>query len=280
VVGPLYDLFGGRPATVWEVEDGRVWGKGFAVDVEVPPQRGRNDDYGYTLIAAVHSVSHFRYPHIPLVHANYIIGKPDGCEVCLEGHAYFTPYADPADINRLMAFNLACLTSWHPCREQGDILPVAWKQYLDELPQRDANWKRIRQCHDYPLELLGRDSDNVGLFEVASSREVTKSGEQILIVQAKLVKKLKGLQRFQLDSIQEVSVFDDAFPSGTQQLSDKFAPRSRWILLLEDWSSHGHQPALQVDLCGAIAAMQTNLDVIHRGIQLDYAASERETARY
>ena len=159
----LYLAIGGRPARVradWEVEDGRVWGKGFEVFVEVPPQSGQSlgSHFGYTLIATANSVSRFSFPHEPLLHPNYIIGRPGGCEVCLWVYFKFTPYADPADVDRLMSFNLGCLTSWHPCREQGDVMPVAWKQYLDELPRWESNSNLTRPSVDYPLTLLGRDT--------------------------------------------------------------------------------------------------------------------------
>jgi hypothetical protein len=272
----LYRSIGGRPARVnasWEVEDGIVSGKRCVVHVEVPPQAGQalGGNFGYTLIASAHSVSrHSFYSQQPelLLHPNYVIGKPGGCSVCQMVYTYFTPYVDPADVNRLMTFNLACLTAWHPCRTQGDIMPVAWKQYLDELPRWEAYRERIRRC-DYPLDLLARDSDDAGLFEVISSQQTGDISDRMQIVKANLVRKLKGLEKFQAGSTQDVKVFDNAFQ---QHGSDKLTPHGQWILLLEDRSFQGHKPALQVDPCGAIPATQSNMDAIQRGIRLDYAA--------
>ncbi len=62
----LYQAVGGRPAEIrasWEVEAGRVWGKGFGVFVQVPPQPGQSlgGDEGYALIGTSNSVSHFPF---------------------------------------------------------------------------------------------------------------------------------------------------------------------------------------------------------------------------
>jgi hypothetical protein len=66
------------------------------------------------------------------LHPNYLISRPGGCEICISGYVHFTPYADPGDIRRLMQLNLSCLTRIHPCLDQNDIMPAAWKQYLAE----------------------------------------------------------------------------------------------------------------------------------------------------
>ena len=107
------------------VRNGLVWGKGFYLTVEVPPEGGRNppfDGYGYTLIGVSESVSKFApagsWPQLAM-HPEYTVSTPGGCTGCLAVFARFTPFADSSDVARLMDFNLRCLTRPKPCREKG-----------------------------------------------------------------------------------------------------------------------------------------------------------------
>jgi hypothetical protein len=126
---------GGRPAGVWasvQIQDGYVMGKSFSVGVLVPPYTDRSGNWGrYTLIGDAYSVRSREMlgPSSPR-HPEYSVGKPSGCDgPCLEVHAKFTPYADPADVRHLMQFDFSCLTRWvHPCRKEADIMPVAWSE--------------------------------------------------------------------------------------------------------------------------------------------------------
>ena len=140
-----YMLLGGRPATITAsagMRGGVVWSKGFSVVIETYwhniPDFNPDRWFEYSLIASTGSVPHLDLsgqnwvdPQITL-HPNYIISRPGGCEICIMGYVHFTPYADPADIRRLMQLNLSCLTRIRPCLDQGDIMPAAWKQYLEE----------------------------------------------------------------------------------------------------------------------------------------------------
>lgn len=134
----LYMKAGGHPSRVIAtvgMRDGIVWDKGFAISIETythndPAVLGGWDGY-YTLIAETESVSRFADGVSPL-HPDYAIGRPGGCEICVMGWVEFTPYADPADIRRLLQLDLSCLTRWRPCRTQSDIMPVAWGEYVAE----------------------------------------------------------------------------------------------------------------------------------------------------
>jgi hypothetical protein len=138
-------VMGGRPAKVTAivgVRDGVVWSKGFSVGIETYwhniPEFNPNRWFEYSLLADARSVPRFdshdqaRNDLQLTLHPNYLISRPDGCEVCILGYVKFTPYADPSDLHRLMQLNLSCLTRLRPCLDQSDIMPAAWKQYLAE----------------------------------------------------------------------------------------------------------------------------------------------------
>jgi hypothetical protein len=136
----VYESLGGRSATVTadvSVRDGLVENKAFRVNILVSPQEtDLFGPFGYSLIgrASTSQASETRsWPTGTSRHPEYYIGQPSGCEICVSVYTVFTPYADPTDIQRLMQFNLSCLTRWRsPCRTQGDIMPAAWKEAQDD----------------------------------------------------------------------------------------------------------------------------------------------------
>jgi hypothetical protein len=146
-----YMRLGGRPARVVAnvgMRDGVVSSEEIAVFIETYAKNGpwASSDRGaveYTLIADAYSVPTFDLyethqidPQLAL-HPDYAIGRPGGCEICVEGWVKFTAKASSGDIKRLMGFDLSCLTRWHSCLTQSDIMPAAWAQYLAERTRLD-----------------------------------------------------------------------------------------------------------------------------------------------
>jgi hypothetical protein len=121
-----YRLFGGRTSLIragLDVHDGTIWAKGFSLLVEVPPERALNNEY--TLIGSAWSVSRFRSFRPSLAGPpNYIVGTPGGCTGCLAVFAEFSPYADPADVEQLMRFNLSCITKRHRAAKKRRSCPL------------------------------------------------------------------------------------------------------------------------------------------------------------
>jgi hypothetical protein len=142
-------LMGGRPARVIVTvgtRDGAVSSQSSEVEIETYwhkiPEFNPDRWFEYTLIAATHRVLQFDFADRLgaeakqlTLHPNYLIGRPGGCEICILGYVYITPYGDPADLHRLTQFNLSCLPRIRPCVDEADIMPAAWKQYLAEHTQ-------------------------------------------------------------------------------------------------------------------------------------------------
>lgn len=144
VVHP-YLLIGGRPAQVRAligVHENVVWSKSFDVDFLVPGYRFREGDWpDYSLVGEATSIPTFAPFKSPALHPEFVIGSPGGCTFCIKGYVHFTAHADPAEIRRLMDFDLSCLTRiWHTCRSQVDIMPAAWSQHQRELG-REGSWE-------------------------------------------------------------------------------------------------------------------------------------------
>jgi hypothetical protein len=134
-------LAGGRPQQVWAgvlVEKGAVIRKDFHVVVGVPGEWSQGRWWDYPLMGNAGSdpnlLAAYRPPSLPPL---YIVGRPGGCDgPCKEVHFAFDPRLDSATVDRLMQFDLSCLTRWiHPCRNESDIMPNAWAQYKIDDPQ-------------------------------------------------------------------------------------------------------------------------------------------------
>jgi len=142
----LYMVLGGQLAEVGiqlEFANGVFYSHSIGVYLYVAPY---HDGYQgccpeYTLIAAAYILRETPRPGSvpPLpepLHPTYWVG-PAPCDGCRLVKVTFTPDANSSDVNRLMQFDLSCLNRWwHPCRTQADIMPAAWKQFLQDQAQR------------------------------------------------------------------------------------------------------------------------------------------------
>jgi len=256
---------GGRPVLVhasFTVIDGVLWGKSFDASIVVPPRSF--SDYGYTLIGKAGSASRLsRFGPEPqlALHKDYLIGRPGGCEGCLMAYARFTPNAHPSDVQRLMNFDLSCITRWQPCLELEQLMPQAWPQYLADQDRVQAAWEHFN-C-DYPLDLLGREAENAALAEVVSSRTEKDLGEDRRILKFRLVKRLKGAQFWQMNTEAE-SRFGSPEHLGTG---------SKVILLFDHERGDVEVRNLDVERCGVIPFTTRSLAEVEQGIDEDFHSS-------
>src|SRR5215467_8686638 len=194
-----YLRLGGHPAKVTAnigMRDGLVWSKSILLRIETyghPAYWSGDFRIEFPLLITIQSVPRFEYfDGHPIstqlyLHSNYEIGRPSGCTICVHGWVRFTPYADPADVRRLMQLNLSCLTRWRPCVSQSDVMPVAWDQHLAELSRLTGDQDHPACSHSM-LETLGRDSANIVVARIVRSHK-TADG---LTVSARTLEQLKG----------------------------------------------------------------------------------------
>jgi hypothetical protein len=279
---PLYVFFGGRTSLIRaevDVHDGVIWGKSFWLFVEVPPgQPPRN--YEYTLIASARSVSRFVGFRSSLAdHPNYTVKTPGGCTGCTALQVEFTPYADRTDVERLMQFDLSCLTKWHACREKGEIMPAAWTQYLKDAGSTHSVALRHQECSSYPLPVLGRDTTNAAIVDIVGNR--TEHGDETFQVSTvRLVKRLKASSFWDVGTNREVRVFEGTVSRTAHNEPEEVGAGASFILLF----AHSHEsgpngPEVWLDLCGAVPMTEQNLKEVLRGIDEDYLAGLGRTSR-
>ena len=278
----VYRLFGGRTslvtATVY-VQDGLIWAKSFSVAVDVPPENPASN-YRYMLLGSAGSLSRFRLGFLPSFadHPNYAVYTPGGCTGCQAVFAEFSPYADPADVDRLMQFDLTCLTRRRPCREKGEIMPTAWAQYLKEADlDQTVHWQQY--CSTYPLVALGRDTANAAVVEVVANRIEggTKTDYPFQVSTVRLTKKLKGTSFWNVGTTRDVRVFEGTVSHTPHRRPEDLVAGSRFIIMFAHRHSAGPSgPEVWLDSCGALPMTDQNLDKVRRGIDEDYLAERGE----
>jgi len=165
VFGHVCRFLGARPAMIdgfVRVRKNIVWGKG--VNAVVTSHFGRDQNGGWFLFSLIGQAQSGSPEPISSLHPEYRIGRPGGCTFCKKAYVIFTPYANPADVRRLMDINFSCLTSWHPCETQADILPTAWNEYTAEKESADNSVPQ--KCSPDVIRVLSRESKRVVIGEV------------------------------------------------------------------------------------------------------------------
>jgi hypothetical protein len=277
----LYMCMGGRPARVIAnigMRDGTVWSKGTSVWVETlidSAEWSGDQPFEFSLIAEVNSAPRFDYYGSPrvssqlMLHQNYVIGRPGGCEVCVEGWVKFTPYAAPEDVHRLMQLDLSCLTRWHPCVSQNEIMPAAWAQYVAER-SRTSQSKEILSCSPAIIEILGRDSANIATAEVVRYHENFYSqGYDKIVATVRVLDRLKGMAAWNVGETRDVTL-----PSGTPCADDKVQVGSR-LILYGGWDRSNEVRFDPQKPWPVIPMNDTNLNFFRRGIDQDFSAQDK-----
>ncbi len=273
----LYMRVGGRPARVIAtvgMRDGIVWSKGFDVEIvtyahlpESPYWQAWQGQY--SLFASAHSRARLGDQGSTILNRpDYAIGRPGGCEICVAVWTEFTPYADPSDIHRLMQFDLSCLTRWRPCLTQRDIMPVAWAEYVAELPSQYGQ-RPEAPCTPTIIELLGRDSADILMGEVLAIREqVYSSGYRDGVARIRVLKKLKGAAKWNVGETVDVSVLFTT----REELA---RVRPGLSLLLFSGRNYSHELTIDLDdACSPVPASETDLNLVRQGIEQDYSAAD------
>ncbi|MBZ5526723.1 MAG: hypothetical protein LAN71_02315 [Acidobacteriia bacterium] len=282
-----YVRAGGHPARLMAsigMRDGIVWSKGFFVMVETYSHDSALSggwEIEYALMADASSVSRLGHqsfysadPQL-ILHPYYEIGRPGGCTICIAGWAHFTPYADPADVHRLMQFDLSCLTRWrHPCLTQGDIMPAAWTQYLAESARPDKPSSQPG-CSSSVLESLGRDAFNIITAEILRYREsVDGRGYHDSTASIRVLERLRGAADWKPGEIRKISIHSDltaedrALRAGSR-LVLFFRNKFQVEYQIEVLTSPGYG-------CPSVPATKSNLELVRRGIAQDYSVTDKD----
>jgi len=268
--GPLR-LLGWRRAyamALIQIEDGAVARSSFSLFVTVSPPPLRQDGEGQGLEGIV-SQSTFGFGPYDfraqrLLHPEYWIGAPGGCEGCTKLITGFTPFADQSKIGELTGFDFSCITRWSQCGSLADLMPSAWKQYELELDGNQAREAALERC-DVPLEFLGSTYGEIAVAEVNRREAPQKQRPTESILDLRIVQSLKGQVPWPLDTPLHVSAFDQGMGIPGWSSPD-ISAGSKYILIGSFGEAAPDGKVLVLDDCGVIPYSERNLAAIERGI--------------
>ncbi len=263
MLGYVYQLLGGRPAMIdgsIRVRRNVVWGKGISALIE---------NYTvHTLVGVASSGSPTSV--ISSLHPEYALEDMSGRWIYAQ--VVFTPYADPKDVRRLMDINFSCLTSWHPCKTEADILPTAWNEYTAE-EKLATDPVQQQKCSPDVIRVLSRESERVVIGEVIKSGGgsdwVCDASQRCTLVPTPTVLLQSDLKPRNplFPSSPEFRSFSHLLPMKTK-LGDKYVFFFAYPIV-----------EYRVDrnaACNPLPATDENLEAIRRGIAEDWADHNRE----
>lgn len=181
---------------------------------------------------------------------------------------WFTPFADPADVHRLMSMNFSCLTRWSPCRNKAEFMAAAMSRvaYWSSLPEDPNEWNICKDPDPLTLRLLGRDSPNILLVEVVANhparekldRHIFRGHEVAFKVQETLKLRAPGPSPASFAFFFENTISRELSPNAA------FRPGAQVILFFKEtinrWSLEG---------CSPLVPTAANMAAIRRGIAED-----------
>jgi hypothetical protein len=154
----IYHALGGRVAGVYafiRVRDNLLLEKGISLGIEAASTEPDGRYIRYELIGNIETVP---FTWVSPRHPEYQIGGPSGCMGCKAGWVKFTAFADSKDVARLTDLNFTCITRWHPCTQQADILPTAWKEFQAE---ESAATKAFYDCTPQVIRVFSREARRI-----------------------------------------------------------------------------------------------------------------------
>ncbi|HEX4322600.1 MAG TPA: hypothetical protein VHZ52_16925 [Acidobacteriaceae bacterium] len=269
-----YELLGGRTEMVvgrFEVIEGVIRGKDFVLGIEVHDSNAQ-ESWDYLLFGSATTAwrtGDFGRP-LNIAHPEYVIGRPGGCEGCENIYAKYTPYADPNEVNKLLDFNLDCLTQLISCRHPADIMPSVWKRYqIEEAIYESAiraNPESAFPCAP-SLEFLGRDRANVVVAKVDS---VQSHDDQNLEIDLHLVQRLKRTSFWKDDEIRKIALADPKVKSNLKNGIGSLKLGMKLILAFSTpMDASNRRWVDDASPCGVLPLTPENLAAIQRGIQQD-----------
>lgn len=251
--GYVCRLLGARPAMIdgsIRMRRNIVWGKGIRATVLSHFRRTVDEDsYDYTLVGEAGSGSPMT---ISSLHPEYGVDSWSGC--CIDAQVIFTPYTDPADVNRLMDIDFSCLTRRTPCKTKADILPTAWNESVAEEKSEQNSVQQT--CRPDVIRVLSRESIRVAVGEVRKT-EVSAWGGDVTL---RLMADLKPWN--QRSSAPEDYHFNESLP-----ISEKLG--ERYVVFFQ----YANAPPYRVDrghACELVPVTTANMEVVRRGIAEDW----------
>jgi len=193
-------------------------------------------------------------------------GFEGACTGCIGAEIFVTPDTPPSDVGWLTDINFSCLTRWHPCESEDDLIPRAWsrrEKYDDMESRHDWNLNAVS------VKRLGQEADQAALIEIEKLFSLKDSPEDSY-ADVRILTHLKNGDQHQIGSIVSVEVAEDWVARGSEEKAKLLAGK-RFILAYRDERMGTNWSLLTQAI---IPATPTNLAEFQAGIANDPSVGE------
>jgi hypothetical protein len=262
----LYSALGGRPTYVdaeIKVLDGVVWEKRYRVD---SASRG--------IVSGEASTASW----LPAVDQRFAIHPshatlPYKLAPCVWIRARFTPYEDPAEVGRLMEFDLSIITHWSLGHEKSDVMPAACaeareEQHLAARPVPTGTGQPDSPRHE-SLEYLARDAGRVAVVKISSKPGQSGDPWAPWKLETRLEEPLKRYSPQEVGTVREFHLHCiDVGWVPDIHVGERY-------LIFTDWLAD----STTITCGGVVPVTEENLAATRRGVAQDYKAVFGEPER-
>jgi hypothetical protein len=274
-----YVWAGGRFSVVeakFEVRDGLIWAKSFAVRTAFSPKAYRTQKNSYAapdsnVIAEAFCTASFGFwrwmkgSESSVDNQEFHFSLTDNDR---EGHwdiAAFTPFADEGSVEAALNFDLSCITRRKECRTSSELMPMA-----ASIPKTDTREAKRPQGGDFlkdlPPWVAARDAEYVAVAEVLAKTRQALTDRQALTF--KVRKLLKGDTLVSMPS--SVYMVRTEGAKGVCFVSDDVARNFRnetsVLLVFDEPLNQGSTPEPDTSPCAVYRLTDGNLAAVQRGI--------------
>jgi len=273
---PLFRTYGGRIAHV-AAGAGIVGGTmriiSFEVNMETSPSQevseyyARNQLSGSAFSGWPFSI-HDDWQGLAL-HPSYVIGgvnlNPWYPIMATSVYVAFGPHADNGDVERLMSFDLSCLTRWRPCREPSDLMPEAVAQHMKEESQL-AQARKDHVCGPLIIGLMARDALYAGVVEVTGILTNARFYEgPVSIPTVRMIQSFKTEDLWKAGENRDLEIYDVTSGHFITHFPAEVHPGNRLIVLAQPEKGH----PVTAERCGIVPLNPSNLELVKRAIAGD-----------
>ena len=190
----------------------------------------------------------------------YTVLKPSGCMGCLAIWTEISPEASITSRERMMNFNLSCITRWKPCIDEEDIMPDAGKEYYAQLPVRHAAMDRLERCA-FTVSELAEASINAAVVRLGSFHRDTASFTSAF--EAQLISRLGGPTNWKPSTVRSLDtsgIYVDREP-----VAKAIAENQPLIVL---FPSDGEDSVVHAYPCGLIPYTEQDAKLVQAAVAL------------
>ena len=259
----IHRLAGGRIslARAWiSVREGIVWRTEFELLLDVPPFKNSSGEIeSYTLEGRVSAIPRLVPYSFRSSQPEFEIHWPH-CDSCEPIWVDYTPYARPADLNRIAQLNFDCIVSWRQCRSKADLMPGAMAQRAVEDRLLGNGFQF--ECGAEAIQTIARDAENAAIVDLEASRP----DDEGTLMKVRLLQTLKGSTSWGVGEGLSLGVANGTIPA---KYIAGFKTGSR-IVILFDRNPHPRGPVpIVAELCGIVPFTEKNLKLVNGGIKQD-----------